>query len=580
MKSKKVFSTLKLYRFKSVLFSTFFKIFIISMTIIILFFSYVYREASKASVRELQIQHGQMIKNIYNNTEFKLEQIDYMAARIAVDSVVSNYIASENMVTFEEKDLLEQRIVADNSMKYIESVYLYSEKKGKVFTTKGEFDYSDFDDKFWKKYYTGDRMFNNTVFLHNKNGEYPIFLTFLIKSNIGNDSGAIVVNVNILKFGNHIRDSVGKNTFICILDNDNNILYKSSKNEEYSFLVSEIIRSDGKNKENNVLKADNNSYAYEISSFDKYGIKILGISDFETYNEQMKQNLYMIFVFAPVFFIVGILFSIALAYGSFKPLSEIMELLGNSFDYNDYDSVQDDEAKFIVEKIMVLLDDNDKLRKELVEQFMKYNEVQMAALQGQIKPHFLNNTLQMINDELVLSDGNTDSASSMIVKLSRLLKYAYGYSDVMIDLTQEIKLSEEYLELLKKRYRNFEDEWEITGDISEIKIPRFILQPILENAVYHGLNQKEANGEVKINITAFENDVSVVITDNGNGMEQDIVDEILSSINDKSVIAEKVGLVNVYKRLHIAYGDKLSFNINSKKGEFTEISFSFPKQKI
>lgn len=194
------------------------------------------------------------------------------------------------------------------------------------------------------------------------------------------------------------------------------------------------------------------------------------------------------------------------------------------------------------------------------------NEV--AMLQAQINPHFLHNAMNAIA-ACCYEDG--EKAYDAITSLSEYLQYSYDLSPEAKEITlkKEIELIKAYLSVEKLRFGdklNYEIQFEHP---ERIKLPPFMIQPLVENAVRHGITKNEGNGFIKISGRIEDDHYTIVIEDNGHGISAERMHEILSEKKSKNV---GIGLSNVRKRLKKRYGTDL--NINSKIGEGTRVSFS------
>ncbi|MFZ7103307.1 MAG: ATP-binding protein [Peptococcaceae bacterium] len=197
---------------------------------------------------------------------------------------------------------------------------------------------------------------------------------------------------------------------------------------------------------------------------------------------------------------------------------------------------------------------------------------EMAFLQSQIKPHFLYNALNSISS-LCLSDGL--KASALIDELSIYLRKCFrGFSDKsLIPLESELELVKVYLNIEKARFgERLEIEYDLDGDV-KCMIPPLVIQPLVENAVGHGLMKLPEGGRVKIAVYDHQDSILIKITDNGVGIPHDLLKEL----PEGNKLTKGVGMVNVQKRLLNIYGQGL--NIESVYGKGTKISFKIPKNR-
>jgi len=223
----------------------------------------------------------------------------------------------------------------------------------------------------------------------------------------------------------------------------------------------------------------------------------------------------------------------------------------------------------MVDKINTLIKDN-YLKQIAVK------ESEFKALQAQINPHFLYNTLGSV--KWIASMQQANKIVEMTDALIEMLFYAARSEDALVTGRQELDNLRNYMIIQKVRYYNrIRLEIQADEDTLDERIPKLILQPLVENAIFHGLAWKEESGTITINVERSGNDISITIQDNGVGMD----DETLHSLTDSLAYAEKgeaqnIGLYNVMRRLKLHYGENHGFELKSKWGEGTTIRMVLP----
>lgn len=210
------------------------------------------------------------------------------------------------------------------------------------------------------------------------------------------------------------------------------------------------------------------------------------------------------------------------------------------------------------------------------------NNAELQALQSQINPHFLFNTLNA-GVQLAMMEG-ADTTSNFLENMSALFRYNIKKLDNPVTLKEEIENIKSYSELLKVRFGDFIDfEFVIDNDITGIFMPPLILQPLVENACIHGLGDLEDGGKVQIITKKKENYGQIIIQDNGVGMGKEEIEKVLTDTTQSKVLqkAKKghttgIGLGNVIHRLHLYFERKDIVQIISEKGMGTKIIINIP----
>jgi len=251
----------------------------------------------------------------------------------------------------------------------------------------------------------------------------------------------------------------------------------------------------------------------------------------------------------------------------------------------DVEMDRDDELGFITKTFNEMSKEINHLITWIYREQITRKEAQLKALQSQINPHFLFNTLESINWMAMLK--NVPEISETVTALSSLMEASIGRDDKLIPLREEFKYIDHYISILKKR---FEDRIQLyvyveNNDILEINIPKLLIQPIIENAVYHGIGNINDVGIIRLNTFIRYGVLIIEVVDNGIGMDNESLNrlnEILALDNDTyfrlrvNEERKSIGLENVNRRIKLFYGEKYGLSINSEKNKFTKVTVSIP----
>lgn len=198
---------------------------------------------------------------------------------------------------------------------------------------------------------------------------------------------------------------------------------------------------------------------------------------------------------------------------------------------------------------MLLMLKNTELKCNVSEISLQAAQYQMQAMQAQIKPHFLYNTLDIIKWKIL--DQNTQESVKMLNDLSRFLRLSFGKGTGIVTMGQELECLGAYIKLMQGRYNNsFAYSPSVEENTLENKIPKFTLQPLVENALLHGLlNCDKKNKCIEVRSWKDENAWYIEVEDNGDGMPQEQADQILEKGNDRN--SDSYGIYNIQRRLQI-----------------------------
>lgn len=220
-----------------------------------------------------------------------------------------------------------------------------------------------------------------------------------------------------------------------------------------------------------------------------------------------------------------------------------------------------------------------KLLNQVKEEQKQKSKLELLIMQDQIKPHFLYNTLSSIKH--LIEMGDKEKAMKMCLALIQFYKIGLSNGKELITIKEEFEHVKNYMAIQQLRYEEiFEYSIEIDPGIEAIKIPKMTLQPLVENAIYHGMKLKESTGIIVLTAQSIEGGVRVTLYDDGVGMTKQELEKLQRDIEIKEIDDYKgsFGVRNVVKRLQLYYGSDMIYKIESCKEMYTQITLEFPKQ--
>ncbi|MNZ76334.1 Sensor histidine kinase YehU [compost metagenome] len=234
------------------------------------------------------------------------------------------------------------------------------------------------------------------------------------------------------------------------------------------------------------------------------------------------------------------------------------------------------ELNHIGNKFKELMGRIDLLIKQNYLTQISLKEEELKSLQSQINPHFLFNTLQQLQTEIVC--GNTKESNHIVLSLSNLFRYSMKRIEEEVELERELSHVSDYLYILNKKYNDgITVSIQIPNSIiMSYKIPKLTLQPIVENTIRHGFGDHIRQGVITLMAVSGRRGLLLVIADNGKGIEKKRVDELNRHISNPSQNRDNIGLYNVNQRIKLKYGDAYGIRIRSREGKGTKISIHLP----
>ena len=206
---------------------------------------------------------------------------------------------------------------------------------------------------------------------------------------------------------------------------------------------------------------------------------------------------------------------------------------------------------------------------------IKLRDIELSLIQAQINPHFLYNTLDAI--VWLIEIGKNDQAEQMVTSLSSYFRSFLSDGKEIVTIAEETNHIRSYLEIQQVRYRDImEYEISVDSEIEEYKLPKLTLQPLVENAIYHGLKPKRGKGKITVTGKTDGDKIMLKVQDTGAGMDEEELINLKTKIQNEDTTS--FGLVAAYKRLKLLYGEEFRFDIVSKKDSGTSIKISIPRK--
>lgn len=233
-------------------------------------------------------------------------------------------------------------------------------------------------------------------------------------------------------------------------------------------------------------------------------------------------------------------------------------------------NVNDDEIGLLKNSYNAMLIEINQLIEELLQKEKTLRMAELDALQEQMKPHFLYNTLDMIR--YMALENRTDEVYNMLETLGNFYRRFLSKGSTDLSLEEEIEIVKSYLTLQRTRFEDiFTDEYEIEEGLSSIRVPRLILQPLVENSIYHGIRPKGEHGVIRVTVKRQEDFLFLSIYDNGIGMSAHQRELLFSGKDSRSF-----GFQGTIERIRYYYKTEDVFEIHSTEGEYCEIILKLP----
>lgn len=547
-------------------------------------FSLSIRELKSASQERQIYAMNQGYSQVYQSVEDRLIRVHNISTLLAVNETVMSTLK----LSAEDMNLMEQLAQFENISSYAYAMEMSFESNNIIFYIKDYFKIAGSQSGRYRKLKLAEEApwYQS---LMNNNGK-PTWVSFedgsglekgnyiALTRNIWNEDnfneslGVLAVLVKKSYIEKVFIDS-NKEQFIYIETDDGNILASNRKKDELVRIpIEQRSVNDGGMK---TIELQGLQYYVRCNVIENSNVYLVSLVPVPAINEIVDNTVYRMmmlyaFVCSALLLIVypltrSITYRIVLLRRQMQQVQKgTISKLNTPEEYHDEIGQLIVHYNKMVEKVEELLNEQYELGQEKTG-------AQLKALQSQINPHFLYNTLDMIN--WMAQKGETDNIRSVIQAMSLFYRLTLNKGKDVVTIRDEIKMCEAYMEIQKRRFKGkIRFEKEIQEEILDYLIPKITLQPFLENAIIHGINEKEdARGVVILNGWMEDDMITLSVTDDGQGMREED--------KDRKAGGSHYGMENIEKRLSMFYGLDIPIVIESSLGIGTCILITIPLRK-
>nr|WP_240951467.1 sensor histidine kinase [Caldanaerobacter subterraneus] len=373
----------------------------------------------------------------------------------------------------------------------------------------------------------------------------------------------VSVDVEVSKIDTVLSDiKLGKNNKIYLIDDKGELVYSQ---EDENFRISSLKDVYKNNSGFRFIKLNGKQVMLVYNTISPSGWKLVGVFSLEELNEKANRLKNFIQLVAFISLFSAILLSLYFSYTISQPIirlsNRMKEIEKGNLDM-EIDEKWNGEIGVLYASFNYMIRRIKELIQEVYLSKLREKEAELKALQAQINPHFLYNTLDSIN-WLAVINGIPD-ISKITNALASILRYSIDKGNSVTTIENELKYVKDYITIQKMRFKDrFEVYFDIEEEILSYKIIKLILQPIVENAIVHGLEDYEGKGEILIKGYFEDGTVVFEIANNGKPIDLDFVNKLLSSpTNDE----KSYGIQNVNERIKLYYGIEYGLFYEVKEG--------------
>ena len=534
-------------------------------------------------VKEQHLQVSAQVLNISSSIiTNELTKIETLSLNIAVDKVVQDYfttlltVTPENQYIVNRIDLDETLFNYSNSDNYIDSIHAISLNEFEVNIGKRELPINPLA---MESILELAALANGKNIWYTDNNDKWLYCARSVREvkNFTLDQlGTIIIRINkegLIKKHSHLFNELDSTVLIFLEDN---LVFTSSSPD-----LIDVINIPNSRNGYMMQTLDDEDYFVAFSKVKYTDWMYMNIIPYNHITSQIKSINTFTYIFFSLIFVISFIIIFLFSKQFTKPIAKLASNMNTvekgifditKMDFESYHSEDEigqleHDFELMIREINTLI--NENYLKQLTIKDAKYR-----ALQSQVNPHFLYNTLTSINALAKIS--KQEKISTMVEALSNLFRFSVNNDKPLIKLSDEIKILENYMAIQKIRYQSrLNYTLNIEHDYWDYLIPPFTLQPLVENSIKYGISEKRTNGFIKISCFEKNDTLFIHVADNGPGMNPNYLDNIDASSNTSNHIG--IGLRNINARIKLMFGETYGLTINSSQGQGTTIIISLPK---
>ena len=415
-----------------------------------------------------------------------------------------------------------------------------------------------------------------------ENKEYKVNVSKMIRFQNGVRTGVLLIEISFQSFIDLVAQSnLGEGGHITIIDSKYDIVYTSMTEQGSAMEGVNVAREIVLGSKSAVL--GNHNMAVNVNTLSKTKWKICVFINIDKLMEIERSFLISMVLVSGIVLLIGILLFAAVARTITTPMKKLELAMGKveKSDYFRMEEVQISafrEVEALTRRFNMMMHKIGELMDRVIAEQNAQRKSELKALQNQINPHFLYNTLDSIL--WLIENNRNEESAEMVVALAMLFRIGISNDSEVIPVRDEIEHVRNYLLIQNIRYADsFNYEFDVDESALDIKTMKLVLQPIVENCIYHGLKNKIDEGKIMIKVFVEGDSLFLRVSDNGYGMRQETIEELYRSFED-GVVSNSVGLKNIFQRVMIYYGGNAGMKIESELDEGTTITIKQPLNKI
>ncbi|MDD3840977.1 MAG: sensor histidine kinase, partial [Clostridia bacterium] len=531
----------------------------------------------------------QLVKQVNYNIQYYLDNVETISKNIYYNKTIRDYLegrySDEILIKEEIANYLSNFVFSRND---ILNIFIFAADSDRVIASDTGAkikDYVDFKNQPWyiKAMDTDSIAVSESHVQNIIEGQYKwvVSCSYALKNHDeSRNIGVLLIDLNFNLIDDMCRKiQLGKKGYVFILDSEGNIVYHPKQQLLYSDLKKEEIDLIMDSPDGNiVVEEEGLKKQYTITTSDYSGWKVIGAVYIDDISDYMPILRNFFLIMGIISLVIAIFLSILITRQILYPVNELTDAM-NRFEDGEMDVSIDIKKNNEIGDLGKTFNHMVRVINNLIKQNQKEQEQirksELKALQAQINPHFLYNTLDSIVWMAEAKD--YEKVTTMTSSLAKLFRISISKGRQFVPIYKEIEHVINYLKIQKIRYSNKLDyEINVEPEVMKYETIKLILQPIVENAIYHGIKNMTEPGKIVITGSKKGDRILFEVKDNGVGMSQETIKKLFDPDLKKTSKLSGVGIKNVDERIKLYFGEQYGLEIQSEIYEGTSVRIWLP----
>ncbi|MBD2847419.1 histidine kinase [Paenibacillus sp. IB182496] len=544
------------------------------------------RQLLQEEIGQINLNSLQRVRELADNI---VNEAERMATKLTLLPEVQTFFEVPAYTRYFQagtKSIYQSITLLTHTYEYIDSIYIYSERNDYVISNSNNARAGEFNDASWLQSYrdrTGDTPW---TLYRTKYGSYPYLISLVRPGGpVGGDvSGAVIINIDAQRLGelfDGLGQTIAENLFV--LGTDGRVLYNNNPELLMSAYADQpaLADIDAAQEGSRVRAIDGSKLVISAVPSTRYPwtyASVLPLTHFAERTETVGRYFLVVAAITGAALLAVVLL---ISVRTYAPLRRILAILEDPERWlrqrGGPAGRARDELHDIGDRVAGSMQSQRATERELQERMRLLTRAQTVALQAQISPHFLSNTLDSIQWSALELTGRPNAVTDMVQALSALMRIRMQADDPLVDIGTELEHVRQYVGIMRRRCPEIEFDIGADEGLLGYQTVQLVLQPLVENAVAHGLRPRRMRGRITVRGWLREDMIRFEVSDDGAGLPPERLEALNRRLRaDEGLLSAHIGLGNVSQRLRLVYGPAAGVCVRQRDGGGLVVELRFP----